>query len=208
MKIGMINGSPKKTGSASGLLAAELAGLLENAKITEWHICDRNDSIPPQLRQQDVLIFLFPLYVDAIPSQILSFLEELEDELRGADISVYAVVNCGFYEAQQNQWALEIMKNWCSKTGLEWRHGLGIGGGGMVSQIGNIPPGKGPRKNITRGLSELASLVKSGQGAKDNYTSVNYPRRLYILMAHLGWRLQIKQNGLKIKELRRVLVKQ
>ena len=208
MKIGIINGSPKKTGSASGILAGEFTGLLEQAEITECHIYNRGYSIPPQLSQQDALVFFFPLYVDAIPSQLLSFLENLEEELRGRDITVYAAVNSGFCEGRQNRWALEIMENWCGKTGLKWGQGLGIGGGGMLTGIESVPPGKGPKKYISKGLSEMAAHVKSRQNAENIYVSINFPRRLYILMAQIGWRQQLKRNGLKLKDLKRVLVKQ
>ncbi|HAW69762.1 MAG TPA: hypothetical protein DHD79_09105, partial [Firmicutes bacterium] len=84
-----------------------------------------------ELAACDTLVFAFPLYVDGIPSHLLSCLSQMEGYLKplaSKEMRVYAIVNCGFYEGRQNQHALDMMQNWCAKTRLIWGHGLGIGG--------------------------------------------------------------------------------
>ncbi len=59
-----------------------------------------------------VLVFVFPLYVDSIPSQLLQFLIILgERKDLNHDIMVYCVVNNGFFEGTQNYIAIQQMKN-------------------------------------------------------------------------------------------------
>lgn len=207
MKIAFINGSPKKTGSASAMLIEEMTACLEDMETVQYHAYNGAFAIPEALKEQDAMVFVFPLYVDGVPSHLVRLLERLETTLHGKSISVYAVVNCGFFEGEQNRWALEIIHNWCVKAGLSWGRGLGIGGGGMLSMLKDAPPDKGPKKTISRGIDQLVHSIRENthgqESAADLLVSPNFPRRLYMLAAQMGWRRQIKKNGLKAKDLGR-----
>lgn len=104
MKVALINGSPKISGSASSAILQDLRSLLEadSNAICEYHF--RKPVVSPTavaaLSDSDVLVFAFPLYVDGIPSHLLSCLVQLEQSLAkvNREITVYAVANCGFYE--------------------------------------------------------------------------------------------------------------
>ena len=96
-----------------------------------------------------VLVFVFPLYVDSIPSQLLQFLiilGELKD--LNHDMMVYCVVNNGFFEGTQNYIAIQQMKNWCAAANLKWGQGVGIGAGEMLPFISDVPLKHGPNKKI------------------------------------------------------------
>ncbi|MCQ4636654.1 NAD(P)H-dependent oxidoreductase [Anaerovorax odorimutans] len=200
MKIGFINGSPKKEGSASGCLLAELKEILKQP-VSEYCIRSRRDTLPDELAEQDVLVMAMPLYVDGVPSHMLSCLTELETLLKGRKITVYAIINCGFFEAAQNRWAIAILQNWCQRTGLKWGQAIGVGGGGMMPMLKDIPPGKGPKKNLSRALETLAKNILNEQSGETLLVSPNFPRFLYRKAAEMGWRRQIKENGLKAKDL-------
>ncbi|NLM44942.1 MAG: NAD(P)H-dependent oxidoreductase, partial [Clostridiales bacterium] len=139
MKIAFINGSPKTKDSASASLLQELKSLLEQDGITS---SDYNFNKPmlsieemEQMKEHNILVFAFPLYVDGIPSHLLNCLTQLETFLASVkekDIKVYSMVNCGFYEGHQTKLAMEMMENWCSKAELKWGQGVGIGAGGML----------------------------------------------------------------------------
>ena len=102
----------------------------------------------------------FPAFLHSATAVSYTHLEEKE-------ITVYTVVNCGYYEARQNAPALEIMKNWCRKCGLIWGIGVGVGGGSMMPMLREIPAGRGPRKRLSRALAELADDIKSRTAAPD-----------------------------------------
>lgn len=86
MKIALINGSPKRTNSASGVIVSQLKGWLEKKgpSLCDLHFCTPH----PQKEQlqaaaeSDVLLFAFPLYVDGIPSHMVSALLDLEPFIR------------------------------------------------------------------------------------------------------------------------------
>lgn len=133
MKIALINGSPKRKDSASGLILKELQGLIPSEnEIINLHFTKKQpvSSDLELLQDCSIMVFAFPLYVDSLPSHLLSCLVRLEEYLKHAafskDCTVYAIANCGFYEGSQNALALDIMENWCSKAGVIWGGGLGM----------------------------------------------------------------------------------
>lgn len=206
MKISLINGSPKVKGSSSGIILDELKGYFDGHSVTEYalHAADR----PTQLQletwaRQEALVLAFPLYVDGIPSHLLRDLIEMEAYFKNnpSGLMAYVVVNSGFYEGKQNKNALDMMKSWCEKAHVKWGQGVGIGGGGILAGLSNVPSGHGPRKNPSNALRELAQNVTETRSAEDIFVSPNFPRFLYKVMAEMGWRTQIKQNGLKTKDL-------
>jgi len=127
MKIAFINGSPKKTYSASASLLQDLKSLFaqDGAIISDYNFDKPTLSKEEmeQLKDYDIFVFSFPLYFDGIPSHLLNCLIQLESyfiSVKGKNIKVYSIVNCGFYEGHQTRPAIEMMENWCSKAGLEW----------------------------------------------------------------------------------------
>ena len=51
----------------------------------------------------------------------------------GLRLKVYVIANNGFIEGKQNEPLMQIMENFCSRSGLEWCGGIGIGGGVMLN---------------------------------------------------------------------------
>jgi multimeric flavodoxin WrbA len=206
MKLMFINGSPKAGGSASAEILKELQSYIPGHTVSEcaFHAGGRlTPALIDEISEQDVLVFAFPLYVDGIPSHLLRVLVELEKELksRPRERVAYAVVNAGFYEGRQCVNALDMMKLWCEKTGVRWGQGLGIGGGGMLAGLSNVPAGKGPKKNSSSALRELANAFWERKSGDNLFVTPNFPRFLYISGGNMGWRMQAKQNGLKIRDL-------
>jgi multimeric flavodoxin WrbA len=207
IKIALINGSPKVKTSASQYILKTLKTLLKDEdEIVEHQF--RTDKISnatlEELVQCDVLVFAFPLYVDGVPSHLINCLYEMEGYFNRnltKKITVYSLVNSGFYEGQQNAIALETIKNWCHKSKVNWGQGTGIGGGGMLASMENVPQGKGPTKDLWEAFKAVAMNISVGATAEDVYVSPNFPRFAYKFGAEMGWRQKIKANGLRVKDL-------
>ena len=181
MKITLINGSPKRRDSASGVILSQLKGYMKSdASLCELHFFTPHPQ-PEQLQaaaDSDVLIFAFPLYVD-----------------------VYAILNCGFYEGCQNAVAIKMMENWCCRSGLEWGYGIGAGGGGMVSALANVPAGRGPGASLGKALCRLAEDSAAQRAGETVFVQMDFPRFAYKAAAEMGWRQAVKKNGMKTKEI-------
>lgn len=209
MKIGLINGSPKTKESASETFLEILKEILgEDNAYSDWGLHQPKIELSQieEIAQNDVLIFAFPLYVDGIPSHLLYCLKELQNyfESHQKEATVYVMVNSGFIEGQQNKLALEMMENWCAKAKLNWGQGMGIGGGGMLASLHNVPLGSGPRKNLGIGFIKFSDSIQQCQFGDMLFISPNFPRFAYIYFAHRGWDMQAKNNGLKRKDLSRL----
>lgn len=201
MKIALINASPKRGSSASKAILRVLEKHLASAEIN-W--CDSAAGDGAALLQAvggcKAIVFAFPLYVDGIPANLLRQLQQVCPALAQAapQAKVYALVNNGFYEGQQNALALEMMQHFAQAAGLTWGQGIGIGAGGMIQ---NAPIGVGPLARLGKTLAVLADTILQGRSEATITIAPNFPRFLYTQAAHLGWRSQAKQNGLRQSEL-------
>lgn len=205
MRIAFINGSPKRRNSASQVLLDDLKVCVStkheivNIKL---HTSVVSDETLEQLNSMDALVFAFPLYVDGVPAHLLSCLIQIEkSNIKNKNIQIYGIVNCGFYEGKQADQAMRVLKNWCAKAGFVWGTGVGVGGGGSLAMMAGLKFGTGPKAPIDKTLGVLAEKMVTKQSCEDLYTSVGFPRFLYILAAHSGWRQMIKANGGKKKDL-------
>jgi len=208
MKITLINASPKGKLSTSNKFLKEIKALITGEyDIAEIHA--NKDKLSEQqsaiMLDSDIWIFANPLYVDSLPGHLLAVLEELESlckENQNKKHKVYALINCGFYEAEQNKPAFHVYKNWCKRAGLEWCGAVGIGGGGAIDSMPEgMPFNAGPLKPIFNAFVKISEFIKNGSAMENTYVSIGFPRFLYIKFAHYGWRKAIKGNGKKTKDL-------
>ena len=206
MRIALINGSSKVNNSASGTLLSDIKGYLgERAEVVEvgFHSAVISREAIAELEKADVWVFAYPLYVDGIPGHLLSCLVQLEEAKLQKRVSVYGIVNCGFYEGIQAEYALKLLQNWSIKADFAWHGGIGIGGGGGLAMMPQMKPGQGPKAPIDKALAELAESILKGEERENNYVSVALPRFFYKLGAQMGWRQMIKANGGNAKDLKR-----
>ena len=136
MKTVFINCSPKKRFCASAyflfLQRLFTGGEKVDEKLRTPADCTR---ILNQLREARTVVFGVPLYVDGIPSHVLRFMEEMEKFCKENEIhlNVYCIANNGFIEGRQNEPLMRSFEHFCTRAGLTWGGGVGIGGGVMLN---------------------------------------------------------------------------
>ena len=135
MKTVLIDCSPKKKLSASGFLTWFTGLFIKGTKIREKLRNKRDyERILETLKDADNVVFAMPLYVDGVPSHILPFLKMMEtQEGQEKDHRIYVIANNGFIEGRQNEPLMQVMENFCVRSGNTWCGGLGIGGGVMLN---------------------------------------------------------------------------
>lgn len=202
MKIALVNGSPKIKESTSELILNAVRQRLGDSH--EFSICNTINSdklhILDKLRDCNVIVVAFPLYVDGIPSHFLRLLDEIKGNMNAIapGAIVFAISNNGFYEGCQNALALNMMESFCRCSGLKWGQGIGAGAGGMVNVAS---AGQGPMKNLGLVLDKLAENILNSCSGENQFIEPNFPRFLYKAAAHSGWKSQARKYGLKSKTL-------
>lgn len=131
-RVLILNGSPRAPRSNSkryGEIFAACYG--ENAElcpITKGNHQELRD----KLNGVSHLLFVFPLYADAIPVPLLDFLKFLEAHPPQKKPTVSVLINCGFLEPQQNEIAVEMIRLFCRQNRYPFGSVLAIGSGEAI----------------------------------------------------------------------------
>ena len=136
MKTVFINCSPKKRFCASTYFLFLQRLFVGGEKVTEkLRTPADHERILEQLRDAQTVVFALPLYVDGIPSHVLRFMEQMEVFCteNGLHLNAYVIANNGFIEGRQNEPLMQSFEHFCSRAGLTWGGGVGIGGGVMLN---------------------------------------------------------------------------
>ena len=136
MKTILINCSPKKRFCASAYFLFLQRLFVRGEKVSEQlRTPADHERILEQLRDAQAVVFGLPLYVDGIPSHVLRFLEKMEIYCKenNLHLRIYCIANNGFIEGKQNEPLMQIFEHFCSRAGLTWGGGVGIGGGVMLN---------------------------------------------------------------------------
>lgn len=147
-----------------------------------------NDKELKQVLECDTIVFSYPLYVDGLPGEFLKFLSFLEDKGL-SNKNIYAICNLGYYESNQADVSLEILKNFTLKTNNKFMGAISIG-------CGPIGYKKYPliNNNIKKNLKKFGKIVKDKEFCDTIYTKCLLPRFMYIRLGNYSWNKQIKKN--------------
>lgn len=207
MKILMICGSPRPQKSTSHYLLNILKERLsDDNEVLMCSMAEKNSDIErivlDNAEDVDVMVVAFPLYVDSIPGSFLKVLKNIEEQIkkRKVNCKLYVIVNNGFYDAIQNNIALDIMWNWCKKCGMTRGRAMGVGAGEMVQ---GIPLGAGPLTNLGHTMDKFTEDIRHKNTDETIFVEPNFPRFLYKTAAHIGWHKTAKHNGLKVSDIKK-----
>lgn len=210
-RICFVNGSPRGNNSASKGLIGKVAEMLDK-QVTEIHeVCVveslRNNAGEKDfalLGKMNAIIFVFPLYIDAIPSNLLEYMYDFAEYLNShpqtpdhISPKVYSIINNGFIEGSQNVNALRIMCHYTEQIGYHWRFGIGIGAGEFVRETMEVIPLKSRlKRNIYNALIKLTAELESGEVKQQGniMTNPSMPKFLFTTMANRHWTTEAKSS--------------
>jgi multimeric flavodoxin WrbA len=208
----LLVGSPKPGASASSSLGTYLLEDLEKrgvetdtANLTKALRSDEaTETLHAAVAATDLVILSSPLYVDSLPAPVIRALELMAARraalpaVAGAKPAFVAICQCGFPEAEQNEVALEICRNFALAAGFEWAGGLGMGAGGMTGgrPLREI---RGMMRSAVRALDVSAAELAAGRSVPDDAVRLMakpaIPAFAYRLIANRGWRSELKKQG-------------
>lgn len=208
----LLSGSPRGKMSTSysllEYLKTQLEGLGKSCELIIAHKIMRNetdyDNFSNLLDGADYIILAAPLYVDSLPSPVIEIFTRLVKSRRNNSSEVnpkfLAVVNNGFPEKHQNHLALRMCQQFSQEANLDWLGGIPFGGGAI---IGGTPldSSGGRGRHARSALEILAKALSQDEELPEECTSrINkrvIPKRMYIMMAHLGWRKKSGSNEVR-----------
>ncbi len=206
----IINGSPRKEKGTSSYLINELVQLLNNnIKTKEYYISElmEDKNLLQDVISFNKIIFVSPLYADCLPSTMLDFMicfEEFLKDKKNLNMDMYCLINCGFLEGTQNTLAINILKNYCKRIGLNWRFGVGIGGGEFMTGSKNMPLNckmKMPVYNAFLSLKkDIENSTSNTNCSEAILVNAKMPKFIFKLAGNMSWKSMAKKNNLKPKE--------
>jgi hypothetical protein len=219
----LLVGSPKPGDSTSGSLGGYLLEELEKRGVATETIRvtkavrteEATEGLLAAVASADLVVFSFPLYVDSLPAPAIRALELIaegraaatdaaasEADAAGspdpARLAFVAICQSGFPEADHNEVAVEICRNFARDAGLEWAGGLVLAAGGMV---GGQPLRKleGMMRSAVKSLDLTAEALAAGRQVPDEAVQLMakppIPKIGYRFMADWGWRSMFKKQG-------------
>jgi len=199
-KLVIYNGSPRRRGSNSTLILkkivealydkVEIRDLKERDKWEEWANAFKND--------KNVMFFM-PLYVHAMPSHVMNFIEKLQTS-KG---SISFFVQSGFPESSQSHYLEAYFEQLSLRLGRTYM-GTIIKGGVEGLQV---KPAKAQEKTMEPMVKAIVNLVNEGKFDPVNINQLSNPIRLgkgmiiiiklfsKIGLINILWDQQLKENG-------------
>lgn len=193
----LVNGSPKGARSATATLLKELSeALLRGGVASQAVACPRPGAGDADgAARAGRLVVGYPLYVDALPSNLIDWLERADP---APGTRVYALSNLGFFEPSQIAPSFGVLEGYCAARGLVWSGGLMVGAGGMIVPTNDRPANSLFRRHLAPGIERLAESVASGGDAGRIACRPVIPRFVYRRMAERRWRSLCAGNGADI----------
>lgn len=213
-KIVFLNGSPRFKNSTSAYLMSIIKDhLVGEFQLEQYHIAslrteDQLSQALSTLAQADTILLAFPLYVDSLPSHLISFLQKWEHYNKNHSTlptqKLFVLANNGFIEGEQNRVALNIIQHFSTRAGIEWGAGVGIGGGEFMKSSQSMPLECKVKRPSYEALCLLATelLHPTLSNAPHILRSPHMSKVSFKLMADIFWLPQAKKVGGKISRLK------
>lgn len=133
------------------------------------------------------VVLVFPLYADGIPVTLLNFLKGWEDHMPALRPRISVLINCGFYEPEQNDVAVEMIRLFCRRTGCAFGSVLEIGSGEAILDTPFV-------FLVRRRIRALAVAVAAGRQRVLRVT-MPLPKPLFVAASTLYWKNYGRRNG-------------
>lgn len=188
-KIMILNGSPRAPKSNSRRYAEIFSGYCGDVQTEYFNINRRNHAeICGRIDGFTDIVLVFPLYADALPVGLLDFLKTLESMPPVSRPTVSVMINCGFFEYQQNALAVRMLRLFCAQNGYPVGSVLMIGSGEAILDS--------PFRFVARrGIRRFARSVLSGRYGEYHLT-MPLPKRLFVMASTVYWSNYGKRHGI------------
>ena len=178
-KLLIINGSPRAPKSNSKKYARLVKDVWDGETAEYSVVTGKHEEAVRQAGECDHVLFVFPLYVDAIPAVPMNFMKVFEKAKLSENARIHVLVNCGFFEPEQNDTALEIFRYYCRENGFSMGTALRIASGEAIltTPFAFL---------VKRKVKKLAGMIRSG---KSGILTVSMPltKKMFLGASKKYW---------------------
>lgn len=186
-KILILNGSPRAPKSNSKRYAEIFMKHYPHEAVYRAVNSKNHLTLCKEINDYTQILFVFPLYADALPSGFLHFLKTLETHPPARKPLISILINCGFLEHEQNEVAIRMMRLFCRRNGYLMGSILMLGSGEAILNT--------PFKYIaTRKIRQLAQSIASGRYRTLTGT-MPLSKTLFRMAAEIYWTRYGKRFG-------------
>lgn len=139
------------------------------------------------------ILFVFPLYADAIPVTLLNFLKSLEKRPPQNRPTVSVLINCGFIEYWQNDTAVKMLELFCKQNHYPWGAVLKIGSGEAILDSPF-------RVLVDKKIKKLAHYIQRGKQGTF-HTNMPLPKWIFVKASTKYWVCYGEKNGISKEEM-------
>ncbi len=212
-RIAILDASPKVGGSSASALFANKAEERMLAKGITVFRANVRASLSKgstkedfaELRQADAILVIMPLYIFCLPGVLMRYLQDYENSLKEEPSvkspKLYAVVNCGFPEANINEEAARVIQSFSRAIGGRWGFAVLIGEGGMVVAAQQAPFMLKMFDALGQNFDRMAEDIDTDTSRPNVSLPPPFPRRLYLMSGNMNWKQEVRKAGLKKNEL-------
>lgn len=192
--ITYINGSPKLNNSASNKFLNDIKSAEDKI---QYVYMNNYEDIIANVINSDTIVLSFPLYADSPTSGVLDFFEYIKNNtIDLSDKNLYYIVNCGFYEPQQNNTAIDIVRCFCENNKINFKGGLSIGAGPIIGIRDSKLIYRILTKSYDNKINEFKEKIQNNKNVDMNIT-LSLNKRLYVYAANISWKNTIKHANKK-----------
>lgn len=192
-RVLILNGSPRATKSNSRRYSEIFSTALQKRSDYEMITKSNHLELCSRMENYSDVVFVFPLYADAIPVTLLNFLKVLELHLPEKKPTISVLINCGFLEIRQNDVAVQMMKLFCRQNQFKWGSVLKIATGEAILDS----PFRFMAERAIRKFALSVQQAEYGEFA----TSMPLPRFLFLKASRQYWIRYGKKYGISEKEM-------
>lgn len=189
----ILNGSPRAPRSHSKQYAELFAASCREQ--TKYLAVGRNNQseLCAALGHCTDLLLVFPLYADGIPVTLLGALKAFEEQPPKRRPTVSVLINCGFFEPEQNDTAVDMVRQFCRQAGFPFGSVLEIGSGEAIL-------GTPFRALVRRRIQKLARAIEAGQHTALRVT-MPISRGMFVRASTTYWTRYGKRNGVTAEQM-------
>jgi len=198
-KLIIYNGSPRRSGSNSTFILKKVVEALgDQVEIRDLKQADKWEEWAEAFKNEKHTMFFMPLYVHAMPSHVMGFIEKLQP----SEGSISFFVQSGFPESAQSHYLEAYFEQLALRLG---RNYLGTAIKGGVESL-RMRPAKVQEKKFEPMVKAIVNLVREGKFDLTDIRQLAMPVRfgkgvaiIVKLFAKMGalntyWDQQLKEN--------------